>query len=152
MPVQRTSMADTHHGFHEDLRREDEARPGAERAFGLVFAAVCAAIALWPLTGGAAPRPWALAVAAGFAAVALIRPRWLAAPNRVWFRLGLVLHRVVSPLVLAFLFFVAVTPLGLLLRALGKTPLGLGFDRKAASYWIERRPPGPAPDTLRRQF
>jgi len=138
--------------FHEDFQRDQDARPGSERAFGLVFALVFVVIALWPLTKGAAPQLWAFAVAAAIAVVAFVWPRLLAAPHRAWFRLGLVLHRIISPIMLAFLFFCSVTPLGLLMRFVGKTPLQLGFDRNARSYWIERQPPGPAPETFRRQF
>jgi hypothetical protein len=65
---------------------------------------------------------------------------------------GLVLHRCVSPLVLGLVYFSTVTPIGLVLRVLGKDPLRLRFDREAESYWIERRPPGPAGPTMSKQF
>jgi hypothetical protein len=80
-----------------------------------------------------------------------ISPAALAPLNRMdAFRL--LLHRIVSPLVLGVMFFGVVTPMGLVMRALGKDPLRLRFDRDARSYWIDRRPPGPAPDTLNNQF
>jgi len=72
--------------------------------------------------------------------------------NKLWFHFGLLLHKIVSPLVMGLLFFVTVTPIGLLMRTLGKTPLKLEFDKDADSYWILRDPPGPAPDTMKRQF
>jgi hypothetical protein len=84
--------------------------------------------------------------------VAWLSPAALAPLNRVWTRFGLLLHRIVSPVVLGVMFFVVVTPMGLIMRALGKDPLRLRFDRDARSYWIDRRPPGPAPDTLNNQF
>ena len=76
----------------------------------------------------------------------------LAPLNRAWLYVGLLLQRVVSPVVLGILFFLTVTPIGLLMRLTGKNPLRLGFDREAQSYWIDRQPPGPAPDTMPRQF
>lgn len=138
--------------FHEDFGREAPAKAGSERAFGFVFAAVFAIIGLWPLLAGAAPRLWALGVAAVFLLAALLFPKALGPLNRLWFKFGLLLHRIVSPLVMGFLFFVTVTPVALIVRLCGKDVLNLRFQREAKSYWIERTPPGPAPDTMRRQF
>lgn len=138
--------------FHEDFGREAPTKAGSERAFGFVFAAVFAIIGLWPLIAGGPPRLWALSVAGAFLLVALLFPKALGPLNRLWFKFGLLLHRVVSPLVMGFLFFVAVTPVALIMRLLGKDVLNLRFQRGAKSYWIERTPPGPAPDTMRRQF
>src|SRR5215471_21572780 len=83
------------------------------------------------------------------ATVALSVPRVLALPNRLWTKVGLVLFKVVSPVVLALVFYVTVTPINLLLRLLGKDILGLGWKRDDSTYWIARNPPGPAPDTLK---
>ena len=66
--------------------------------------------------------------------------------------IGLVLHKIVSPIALGILFFLVVTPTGLLMRLLGKDPLRLRFDRSADSYWIARTPPGPDADSLKNQF
>jgi hypothetical protein len=119
---------------------------------GLVFAALFVIIAAFPLFFGGAIRWWSLAVAAAFLIVALVVPGMLTPLNRAWTRFGLLLHRVVSPIVLGFLFYVVVTPLGLLMRLLGKDPLRLHWDRQSPTYWIERRPPGPKPETLSDQF
>lgn len=137
---------------HEDLQRQHEVKRGSDRALGFVFAIFFFAIGCWPLFGGASVRAWAIGLALVFLVVALVRPRFLAPLNRFWVWTGLVLHRVVNPLVLGALFFVVVTPMSLLMRALGKDPLRLRFDRAAGSYWIERHPPGPAPDSMRNQF
>lgn len=93
-----------------------------------------------------------MVVAAGFLAAALFHPGWLRSLNRLWFRFGMLLHAVVNPLIMALVFFVAVAPIGLLMRVLGKDPLRLKREPTAKSYWIERRPPGPEPDSLRNQF
>ena len=76
----------------------------------------------------------------------------LAPFNALWFRFGLLLHRVVSPVILALLFFTTVAPVGLLMRAFGKDPLRLKKDRAADSYWILREPPGPSPESMKQQF
>ncbi len=137
---------------HEDLRREHTVKTSSDRSFGFVFAAVFMVIGLWPLLGGNGVRLWALAVAAIFLAAGAVLPRILAPMNRAWTKLGLLLHHVVNPLVMGFLFYLVVTPVGLLMRLFGKDPLRLRLDPEAKSYWIERRPPGPAPETMKNQF
>jgi len=127
-------------------------KPGSNRNFGFVFAAVFAVIALLPLWGGHPVRWWALIVAAVFALAALVKPDVLAPLNYVWFRFGMLLSRVMSPLVMGAVFFLCVTPLALLMRLFGKDPLALKYDRAAASYWIARTPPGPAPGSMKNQF
>ena len=111
---------------------------GSDRGFGFVFAAVFAVISLWPLTGGGGVRIWAIAIAALFVATALVRPEILRPLNRLWFRFGLLLGHIVSPIVMAVIFFVAVTPTALIMRAFGKDLLRLKFDPDAESYWIRR--------------
>jgi len=67
-------------------------------------------------------------------------------------RFGLLLHRIVNPLVMALLFFLVVTPIALLMRLFGKRPLQLDSEADAESYWIPRDPPGPDPETMKQQF
>ena len=138
--------------FHDDYRRDEEAKGSSNRAFGLVFAALFAIIGFWPLLDAAAPRIWALAIAGAFLLVACFRPTLLRPLNRLWMRFGLLLHRVVNPLIMGLIFYTTVTPIGLVMRVLGKDPLGLRFSKEQKSYWIARQPPGPAPDSMRHQF
>jgi len=137
--------------MHEDLSRRHEVKSGSDRALGFVFAAVFFAIAAWPLFLGGALRLWSAIVAAGFLLAAVAAPRLLAPLNRLWTAFGLLLHRIVSPIVLGLLFYGVVTPMAVLGKLMGKDPLRL--RRKGAqSYWIERAPPGPPPATMRNQF
>ena len=136
---------------HERLERAPDARMSSDRGFGLVMASVLALVAAVRLWRGDDPIPVALA-AALFALAAWLWPRALRPLNILWFRFGLVLHAVVTPVILALMFFTTVTPIGWLMRVLGKRPLALGFDAAAPSYWIHRRPPGPRPDSLPNQF
>jgi hypothetical protein len=142
----------TSHALHENLRREHPVPIGSDRSFGIVFAVVFLLIALWPLTSWHAPRWWALVVSGLFAAVAFTVPALLRPLNYVWFRFGLVLHRVMSSVILAMLFFVTVTPIAFIYRLRGSDPLRLKFDPESQSYWIAREPPGPPPDTMTKQF
>ena len=138
--------------MHEDLSRAAKVTGGSDRSFGLVFGGFFALIALVPLIRGGAVHWWAIALAAAFLAVAMVRPALLAPANRAWMRFALLLSKIVNPIMMGLVFFLAVTPVALIMRMRGKDPLRLRFDRGAQSYWIERTPPGPAPDSMPRQF
>ena len=125
---------------------------GSDRGFGIVFAAAFVVVGLMEFTGSGPLRFWPFAVSAGFLAAAFFRPRLLSPFNRAWLRLGLLLSRVVNPVIMAVIFFGVLTPTGVLMRLAGKDPLRLRFDREAGSYWIHRTPPGPEPDSMERQF
>lgn len=137
---------------HERLADDDIVKGSSDRSFGIVFAVVFLLIGLWPLLDGGAVRWWSLAVAFVFAVLAAIRPGLLAPVNRLWLRLGLLLNRIVSPLVMALLFYLIITPLAFLMRLTGKDPLRLKYDPEVRSYWIAREPPGPSPESIKNQF
>ncbi|MGE4280949.1 MAG: SxtJ family membrane protein [Magnetospirillum sp.] len=128
------------------------AQMGSERSFGVVFAVVFAIVALLPLKSGGDVRLWAVAVAVAFLAVSLTVPKVLRPLNLIWFKFGLLLHKIMTPLIMGLLFFLTVTPVGLLMRATGKDPMRLKRDPAATSYWISRDPPGPAPASMKNQF
>jgi hypothetical protein len=137
---------------HETLKSNRKVELGSNRNFGLVFAGVFAVLAVWPLIRhGEAVRWWALAPAAVFVGLALYADHLLAPLNKLWFRFGLLLHSIVSPLVMGALFYGAVTPVALVLRLMGKDILRLK-PSDAESYWIERTPPGPAKNSMGQQF
>jgi hypothetical protein len=137
---------------HENLQRSQHVEGSSDRGFGLVFAAVFAIIAAWPLVHAQAPRWWAFGLALTLALIAAARPTVLARANRLWTRFGLFLGNVVGPLAVGVLFYAIVTPLGFVMRLTGKDPLRLRLDAAADSYWIARQPPGPPPDSLTNQF
>jgi hypothetical protein len=137
---------------HEDFSRQEEVKPSSDRSFGLVVASFFLIVGFWPLLRAQPIRWWALAVAAVFALLALLWTAALAPLNRLWVKLGALLYKVVSPVVMALLFYVTVTPIALLMRLLGKDPLRLRRDPDAASYWIDRTPPGPSPESMKNQF
>ena len=137
---------------HEDFSRTHEVKGSSNHAFGWVFVAVFAITGAWPLLFGGAVRWWSMIIGAAILLTTLLAPALLALPNRLWLRFGLLLNRIISPVVLAFLFYAVVTPMGLLMRAFGKDSLRLRRGSADATYWIERDPPGPKPDSLYHQF
>jgi hypothetical protein len=138
--------------MHEDLDRRHDVKPSSDRAFGLVMSVAFAMIAVAPLRHGLPVRVWAAGLSAAFALPALLAPAVLRPLNVGWSRIGMALHRVTSPVAVAIVFYLAVVPTGLLMRASGKDLLRRRRDPAAGSYWIPRVPPGPAPESMKQQF
>lgn len=137
---------------HEDFSRADHVQASSDRSFGFVFAGfftIVGAISLWR---AGAWWPYAFPLAVVMAVLALVRPALLGPLNRAWTKFGLLLSKVMNPLILGLVFYTTVVPIGLLMRALGKDLLRLKFDRAAPTYWIMREPPGPPPDSMRNQY
>lgn len=146
---------------HESFARDEEVEGGTDRGFGLTVGGILLAIALvrvglgWWSSGVVAFGwfEWALG---GIGAVLLVfglaAPAALAPLNKAWTKLGLLLFKVVNPIVLGLIFLITIVPIGLILRLTGKDPLRLKFDPDAESYWIPRNPPGPAPESMPQQF
>lgn len=150
--IKRNSWTMSDRNIHEQFQAQESVKSSSDRAFGFVFAGVFAIIGLAPLIFGNVALSWPLVVSAVFLALSLIRPITLAPLNRLWTKFGLLLHRITSPVIMALLFFLVVTPTGLCMRALGKRPLNIEIDHETASYWLERQPPGPAPESMKQQF
>ena len=137
--------------FHESFDRQ-EVVAGSERSFGYVIAGALVVITFVPLIRGNDPRWYLLPIALVFAALALVVPAWLRPLNRLWHAFGLLLQKVINPVVMLAIFAFGVVPTGLILRTMGKDPMGRKFDATAKTYWISRNPPGPPPDTMKNQF
>ena len=138
--------------FHEEFNRQDKIEGSSDRGFGLVFAtffALLGALAVWH------DNPhwyWWIGLAAITLLIALTIPRALAPFNWLWVRLGLVLFKVISPLMLGVIYFSTMTPMAVFLRLRKKDILRLKYDPEASSYWIRRDPPGPNPNSMKNQF
>jgi hypothetical protein len=145
--------------FHEDFSRKDEVKGSSDRGFGLTVGGILLAIAavrtLWHMWDGTAAGWFEMALGAiGLVLIVfgLIAPALLAPLNRAWTKLGLILFKVVNPVVLGLIYVTTIVPIGLLMRLWGRDLLSLKFDRQAESYWVVREPPGPAPETMIHQF
>ena len=145
-------MGNLSRNTHERLSAAEDIRGSSDRSFGIVMAVVFGIIGVWPVLSEGPLRWWALIPAALFCSLAFLRPTLLSPLNRQWFRFGLLLNKITSPLLMGLLYYGLMTPYGCMLRWLGKDLLHLRFDPSAESYWIERKPPGPAPETIKRQF
>ena len=117
-----------------------EIKISSNRSFGIVFFVVFLLIALYPLLEGSDLRIWSLIISFIFFALGLINSNLLTPLNKLWFKFGLFLGKIISPLIMGFIFFVVVTPIGIIMRLLGKDLLNLKYNKKK-SYWIEKTGP-----------
>jgi hypothetical protein len=138
--------------LHEDFSREEHVKAGSDRGFGLVFAGFFALISALSWWRGHTGWHYTLPLAAVFLVLAYTVPGVLAPLNKLWLKFGLLLYKVMNPLVLGLLFFITITPIGFIMRLFGKDFLRLRMDRQAPSYWIDRQPPGPPPQSMKNQF
>ena len=136
----------------EDLNRSGNIKRSSDRSFGFVFAGFFSLVGLLPLIHGDSPRRWAIFISVVFLAVTVVRPALLSGLNRLWHHFGLLLHKLISPVALATVFYLCILPVSLLVRLQGKDLLRLKFDNSSESYWILRVPPGPDPKTMINQF
>lgn len=137
-----------------DYQSHHQVKIGSERGFGVVFAAFFALIGLLPmLTGSGGLRWWGLLLAAAFGLVALLAPQLLAPLNKLWFKFGLLLGKVIAPLVMSLVYFTTVTPIALLARLVGKDFLHIApASRQRDSFWIERQADPEHPSSMNNQF
>ena len=112
----------------------------SNRNFGIVFFVVFLVISFYPLSFGGGVAKWSLAGSIIFLVLGLINSKILTPLNRLWFKFGILLGRIVSPIVMALIFFAVVTPIGLTMRLLRKDVLNLKYNKKK-SYWIEKNGP-----------
>jgi hypothetical protein len=137
---------------HELFDRKHEVAEPSERSFGLVFACFFIFVAGLRMLHGHADAAWWAVVAGIFALLAIFWKAPLAPLNRLWARVGRLLHAIVSPLVMGLIFFVAVVPTGLLLRLLGRDLLRLRRDPALTTYWVARTASTARQDAMRDQF
>ncbi len=125
----------------------------SNRSFGLLFTAIFAFVALWLMISGDKNGCFRVAaISAAFLLISIFQPVWLQPLNSGWIKLSILLHKMTNPIVIGVIFILAILPVGLLLRLFGKDTLRLQCRTGVKSYWIERRPPGPLPNSLLRQF
>ena len=127
----------------------DKIKISSNRSFGLLFFVVFLIVSLWPLTHEGSIRIWSVIISAVFLILGLINSRLLTPLNLLWFKFGMILGAIISPIVMGIIFFLVVTPTGLILRIMGKDLLNKKYNKKKETYWIKRETPI---GTMKRQF
>ena len=118
----------------------DNIKVGSNRSFGIVFFVVFFLIATYPLLIKGDVRLWSLIISIIFLILGILNSKILSPLNKIWFKFGIFLGKIVSPLVMGLIFFAVVTPIGILMRFLNKDLLNLKFN-KNSTYWIEKNGP-----------
>ena len=118
----------------------DEIKIGSNRSFGIVFSVVFLLISLYPLINGENLRYWSLFISLIFLILGFSNSKILTPLNKIWFQFGILLGKIVSPIIMGFIFFFVVTPIGFIMRLLRKDLLNLKFNNNK-SYWIENNGP-----------
>ena len=118
----------------------DDFKISSNRSFGIVFFVVFLLIAIFPLANSGDIKIWSLIISSIFLILGLLKSNILTPLNRIWFKFGIFLGKIVSPLVMGVIFFFVVTPIGLIMRVLGKDLLNLKYNLNK-SYWIEKSGP-----------
>jgi len=110
----------------------------SNRSFGFLFFVVFFVISLWPLKSQGDLRIWTLVLSLLFLILGALNSKLLTPFNKLWFKFGILLGSIVSPIVMGAVFFIVVTPVGLIMRFLGKDLLRINKSKPVSTYWINR--------------
>ena len=121
----------------------------SNRSFGFLFFIVLLAISLWPLKSQEDLRLWAFILALIFFVLGILNSKFLTPLNKLWMKFGIFLGSIISPFVMGVVFFMVVTPVGLIMRFLGKDLLRINKSKFVSTYWISREKQN---NTMKRQF
>ena len=121
----------------------------SNKSFGFLFFIVFLVISLWPLKSQEDLRLWALILSLIFLILGVLNSKLLTPLNKLWFRFGIILGAFMSPIIMGLVFFIVVTPTGILMRIFGKDLLRLKMHKNMNSYWISREK---IKSTMKKQF
>ena len=120
-----------------DLKKNNLTSASSNRSFGIVFFVFFLIVAFWPLKNGEDLRVWSLIISFIFLLLGLINSKTLTPLNKLWFKLGIFLGNFISPIVMALVFFLVVTPTGIIMRLSGKNLLRINKMKNVKTYWIK---------------
>jgi len=115
----------------------DEIKISSNRSFGIVFFIFFLIVSLYPILNKDSLRVWSIIISLAFLILALTNSKILTPLNKIWFKIGIILGKIVSPFIMGIIFFLVVTPTGLIMKLFGKDLLNLKYNNKN-SYWIEK--------------
>ena len=131
------------------MLHKSKIKMNSNRNFGLVFFIIFLILGLWPITNGEEIRIWLILLAFIFLILGIMESKLLSPLNRLWFKFGIMLGAIVAPIVMGAIFFIVVTPIGIVMSIIGKDLLNIKHDKKKETYWIKRiKPTG----SMKRQF
>jgi hypothetical protein len=122
------------------MNNKNDIKISSNRSFGIVFFIVFLIISFYPLINNNDYRLWSLIISLIFLILGLLNSKFLTPLNKIWFQFGLFLGKIISPIVMGVIFFLVVTPIGILMKFLKKDLLNLKINN-SKSYWIEKTDP-----------
>ena len=131
------------------MLHKSKTKMSSNRNFGIVFFFVFLIISLWPVANDNALRIWSIFVAITFLILGLMNSKLLTPLNILWFKFGMFLGFIIAPIVMGIIFFLVITPTGLIMKTMGKDLLNNKYDKKKVSYWINRVK---SKSTMKQQF
>ena len=123
-------------------------KKNSNRSFGYVFFIVFLIFGMWPLINTESIRIWSILLSFAFLVLGFLNSKILSPLNYIWFQFGFFLGNFISPIIMALLFFVVISPIGLIMRLFGKDNLMKKYSNKS-SYWIKREK---GMNSMKRQF
>ena len=121
----------------------------SNRNFGLVFFIVFLIVSTWPLTYEEPIRIWSAIISLVFLILGLMNSKLLTPINKLWLKFGMILGAIIAPIVMGVVFFLVITPIGFIMRIMGKDLLKKRYDKKKETYWVKRDKPV---STMKQQF
>ena len=121
----------------------------SNRNFGLVFFIVFLILGFWPITNGEGIRIWLVVISLIFLVLGMMKSKLLTPLNKLWFKFGMILGAIVAPVVMGAVFFLVVTPIGIVMKTMGKDLINKKYNKKKETYWITRRT---SIGSMKRQF
>jgi len=118
--------------------KKKEIKISSNKSFGIVFFVIFLVVALWPLINEGEIRIWSIVISIIFLFLGLINSKILTPLNKLWFRFGILLGSVFSPIVMGIIYFGVITPIGFLMKLIGKDILNLKQNKKSSTYWIKK--------------
>ena len=120
------------------MLHKSKIKMNSNRNFGLVFFIIFLILGLWPITNAEEIRIWLILLAFIFLILGIMESKLLSPLNRLWFKFGMMLGAIVAPIVMGAIFFIVVTPIGIVMSIIGKDLLNKKYDKKKETYWIKR--------------
>ena len=114
-------------------------KKSSNKSFGLLFFVVFLGLGLWPLTNDNNPNIYLIIISIIFFILGLLNSKLLSPLNSFWIKFGELLGKIIAPVVMAFIYFLILTPISLMVRLFGKDLLGVKFSKQLKTYWIKRK-------------
>ena len=122
------------------MKKQISIEISSNKSFGIVFFVVFLLIGIYPILNDNNLRLWSLILSIIFLILGIMNSKILTPLNLIWFKFGILLGKIVSPLIMSIIFFFVVTPIGFFMRLLKKDLLNLKFNN-SKTYWIEKSDP-----------